>query len=111
MEPTLDTPHNNAQQDLTGNPVVIDLTNVDSTQDQISPSIPAAGTEVTNSQDIQTDVAQTDIATQGPTSEAPVASTSHQLVSRPTSEAQDVNANHQLVTNNPDVDIQQDIQA
>ncbi|KZV34385.1 hypothetical protein F511_29882 [Dorcoceras hygrometricum] len=57
MEPALDTPHDNAQQDLTGNPVVIDLTNIDSTQDQISRSVTAAGAEATNAQDVQTDVA------------------------------------------------------
>ncbi|KZV32751.1 hypothetical protein F511_31899 [Dorcoceras hygrometricum] len=58
MEPALDTSLNNAQQDLTGNPnpVVIDLTNVESKQDQISPSVPAAGTQATNAQD----TAQTD---------------------------------------------------
>ncbi|KZV17912.1 hypothetical protein F511_13425 [Dorcoceras hygrometricum] len=61
MEPALDTPLNNAQRDLIGNqnPVVIDLTNVDSTQDQISPNVPAAGEQATNAQDAaQTDVVQ-----------------------------------------------------
>ncbi|KZV45477.1 hypothetical protein F511_40820 [Dorcoceras hygrometricum] len=115
MEPALDTPLNKAQQDLTGNPnpVVIDLTNFDSTQDQISSSVPAAGDQATNAQTYaaQTDVAQTDLAIHRPTSYAPVASTSHKLVSRPTSDAQDANANHQFVIENPEVTIQQDIQA
>ncbi|KZV27797.1 hypothetical protein F511_38002 [Dorcoceras hygrometricum] len=112
MEPALDTSLNNAQQDLTGNPnpVVIDLTNLDSTQDQISPSVPSARTQATNAQDTvqtdgaQADVAQTDLASQRPTSEAPVASTSHQLISRPTSDTQAGNANYQLVSENPVLD-------
>ncbi|KZV33791.1 auxin response factor 14 [Dorcoceras hygrometricum] len=81
MEPTLDTTLNNVQQDLTGNPVVIDLTNVDSTQDQISPNVPAVGAEATNVQpDVaqpdaaQTDVAQPDLSTHQPTSDAQNAS-------------------------------------
>ncbi|KZV30375.1 hypothetical protein F511_36217 [Dorcoceras hygrometricum] len=62
-QPAVVTTHNNDQQDLTGNPLVIDLTNVDQPHDQIAPSAPAAGNEVTNVQpdDNQSDVAQTDI--------------------------------------------------
>ncbi|KZV28227.1 hypothetical protein F511_02097 [Dorcoceras hygrometricum] len=61
---TLDTPHNIAQQDRTGNPVVIDLTNDDSIQEQIFPSVRAAGGEATNDQpDVaQSDVVQPDVA-------------------------------------------------
>ncbi|KZV16204.1 hypothetical protein F511_28297 [Dorcoceras hygrometricum] len=48
-------------------------------KDQISPSVPAAGAEVTNAQDAQTDVAQADSNVHIPTSEVPIASTSYQV--------------------------------
>ncbi|KZV58514.1 hypothetical protein F511_23988 [Dorcoceras hygrometricum] len=57
-QPDLDTPQDNAQEDLTGNPVVIDLTNVDPMQEQISSSVPAAGVGSTVAQvDTQADPA------------------------------------------------------
>ncbi|KZV47366.1 putative disease resistance protein [Dorcoceras hygrometricum] len=122
---TLDTPHNIAQQDLTGNPVVIDLTNDDSIQEQIFPSVPAAGGEATNDQpDVaQSDVVQPDFSRSdvvqagstihksmsdaqdtsvyqlapGSTSGEQGASTSYQSVSIPTS-GQPVASDHQLVS-------------
>ncbi|KZV28052.1 patatin-like protein 2 [Dorcoceras hygrometricum] len=114
MEPALDTPHTNAQQDLTGNPVVIDLTNVDSTQDQISPGVPAVGGGATNlqpavaqpaidptyavqSDGAQSDVAQKDLSIHQSTADASVAST-YQLVSKPTADEQDASTSYQLVS-------------
>ncbi|KZT75453.1 hypothetical protein F511_47521 [Dorcoceras hygrometricum] len=50
--------HNNVQQDPAGNPVVIDLTNMDQPQDRIT-SAPAAGDEASKNQgNIQSDDAQ-----------------------------------------------------
>ncbi|KZV20827.1 hypothetical protein F511_43348 [Dorcoceras hygrometricum] len=84
-QPEVDTTNINAQQDLTGNPVVINLTNNDYIQGQIFPSVPAAGSVATNVQpdDDQSDVAPTDV--DKPDVAQPVASGSP-LVSRPTSE-------------------------
>ncbi|KZV35970.1 putative protein phosphatase 2C 60 [Dorcoceras hygrometricum] len=94
-QPAVDTPNINAQQDLTGNPVVIDLTNNDSIQGQILPSVPAAGSVATNVQpdDTQSDVAPKDV-------EQAVASASP-LVSRPTPEAAAASTNYQLVSSPP----------
>ncbi|KZV27179.1 hypothetical protein F511_31771 [Dorcoceras hygrometricum] len=105
----LDTPHDNAQADLTGNPVVIDLTNVDGVQEHISSSVPATETGTTNVQD----VVQTDPTVQD-------ASTSYQVVSGSNleqqsrqleSDPQASNGNHQLMTDNPDATIHPNIEA
>ncbi|KZV43322.1 hypothetical protein F511_29106 [Dorcoceras hygrometricum] len=74
-QPAVVTTHNNIQQDPTGNPVFIDLTNVDQPHDRIT-SAPTAGGEASKNQDnIQSDDAQ-------PTTGQPAAR-NFQLVSSP----------------------------
>ncbi|KZV27792.1 hypothetical protein F511_39498 [Dorcoceras hygrometricum] len=62
-QPVVVITHNNVQQDTTGNPAVIDLTNMNKPQDQCPPSAPAAGNETTNNQD----AAQPEVAPAGST--------------------------------------------
>ncbi|KZV55432.1 hypothetical protein F511_40966 [Dorcoceras hygrometricum] len=95
-QPAVVTTHNNIQQDLTGNPIVIDLTNVDQPQDQIAPSAPAAGGVVTNDQpaDDQSDVAPTDVDKQDV---AQAVASASPLVSRPTPEGPAGSTNYQLL--------------
>ncbi|KZV30513.1 hypothetical protein F511_26841 [Dorcoceras hygrometricum] len=106
-QPVLNDEIPTEQAYLTGNTEVIDLTNVDSIQEQISSSTQAASAKTTTAQvDTQADPRV------------------HQLVSRPASYAQAINESHQvvsgsnmeqssyqLVSDNQDLVIQPDIRA
>ncbi|KZV30163.1 dystroglycan-like [Dorcoceras hygrometricum] len=88
-QPAVVTKHNNVQQDPAGNPVVIDLTNMDQPQDRTT-SAPAAGGEASKNQDhIQSDDAQ-------PSTGQPSASNSQITSSSPA--GQPVARNYQLVS-------------
>ncbi|KZV26674.1 Flavin-dependent monooxygenase 1 [Dorcoceras hygrometricum] len=96
-QPAVVTTHNNVQQDLTGNPIVIDLTNVDQPQDQIASSVPTVGGVATNDQpaDDQSVIAPTDVDKQDV---AQAVASASPLVSRPTPEAPAGSTNYQLVS-------------
>ncbi|KZV45544.1 hypothetical protein F511_36917 [Dorcoceras hygrometricum] len=88
-QPAVVTMHNNVQQDPAGNPVVIDLTNMDQPHDRIT-SGPAAGEEASKNQDnVQADDAQ-------PSTGQPAASNSQIASSLPA--GQPVARNCQLVS-------------
>ncbi|KZV49329.1 hypothetical protein F511_22668 [Dorcoceras hygrometricum] len=102
------TPHDNSQ-DLTGNPMAVDLTNIDQVQEQILSRVPVAGAEATNAQYVQPDPVIHRV-----TPDAQYASTTHQLISDSNLEQQSPqlesdapadNANHQLTSDNPDATI------
>ncbi|KZT75809.1 hypothetical protein F511_47166 [Dorcoceras hygrometricum] len=81
--------HNNVQQDPAGNPVIIELINMDQPQDRTT-SAPAAGGEASKNQDhIQSDDAQ-------PSTGQPAASNSQIASSSPA--GQPVARNSQLVS-------------